>query len=77
MFLNGPDNLGFSAFPGGIRWYDGLSYFHTGGEFGSWWSSSEYGDFASWLRSIGYDDDRVHRMPSGKDLGYSVRCLRD
>jgi uncharacterized protein (TIGR02145 family) len=74
---NGSDAVGFSSLPGGIRWHDGLNYFHTGGEFGNWWSSSTYSNFTSWIRSLGHDSQESHRAPSGKDLGYSVRCLKD
>jgi uncharacterized protein (TIGR02145 family) len=74
---NGVDGVGFSAFPGGVHWYDGMNYFHTAGSYGNWWSSAEYSNFSAWTHNLGYDKDGVHRMPSGKDFGYSVRCLRD
>lgn len=74
---NGSDVMGFSALPGGIRWREGPNYFNTWGEFGNWWSSSSYSNFSAWIHSLGHDSQESHRMPSGKDLGYSVRCLKD
>lgn len=75
---NGSDQFGFSGLPGGVRWCGTNGcIFSTLGNYGNWWSSSEYTTYAAWIRSLGYDSPKVHRMPSGKDNGYSLRCLRD
>ena len=69
------DPAGFAGLPGGTRDYDGT--FDYVGNYGFWWSSSEYGtagarfgylDYASGVVVIGGDDKRN---------GFSVRCLRD
>ena len=46
---NGTDNFGFSALPGGLRYYDGV--FLDAGDCGYWWSSSPSGGNA-WFRSL-------------------------
>ena len=61
---------GFTALPGGYRM---MSYFHIG-DRGYWWIKSE-----------NYNSYRVLLLPGGfidivlgaKDLGYSVRCIKD
>ena len=73
--LNGTDDFGFSALPGGVRdSYDG--YFYVAGYGGYWWSSSPSGGNA-WSRGlydISPDLDRTSSIPRN---GFSARCLRD
>ena len=66
---------GFSGLPGGYRNYDGTSY--SIGEFGYWWSSSEYHSTSAWDRSLSYYYGGVYRSYSSQAYGFSVRCLRD
>ena len=64
---------GFSAFPAG---YYGGEY----GNFGSatnFWCTTEQDGYYAYTRLIWYDFDRVYRNFYYKDLGFSVRCLRD
>jgi uncharacterized protein (TIGR02145 family) len=73
---NGTDNYGFSALPGGGRYslinnYDGL------GQSGRFWSSTEASDTTAWYRSFGYPNSAVYRMDTDKELGFSIRCIRD
>lgn len=68
----------FTALPGGTRsGYDGT--FMGLGNFGGWWSTTEYSSSSVWFRLMfdfsesvtrDYDDDN-------KKNGYSVRCVRD
>ncbi len=74
--FNGPDDYGFSAFPGGDRYFKG--YFQNSlGNRGKWWTSTETSASSAWFRRIqgGYDDMRRHSMD--RRSGLSVRCLRD
>jgi len=66
---------GFSGLPGGYR----LSYgsFYGIGSSGSWWSSSEYDPSFAWYRLLVYFSGGVYRLDTSKELGFSVRCLRD
>ena len=80
------NSSGFTGLPGGTRRSDN-GIFQAIGDYGIWWSSSEYvaenppfGSFAntdSWLLSL-YSSYGA----AGKDIGYnqngySVRCLKD
>lgn len=72
---NGTNESGFSGLPGGYRNVNGkFNYF---GEGGYWWSSTEYLTYVAWYRNLDYYIGRVFRYFSGKEVGFSVRCLRD
>lgn len=66
---------GFTALPGGSRQFDGK--FDGIGDYGGWWSGTEYGADRSWLRGLGYGHSGVFRQISYKNVGLSVRCIRD
>jgi uncharacterized protein (TIGR02145 family) len=66
---------GFTALPGGCRSYDG--YFYNLGNYGYWWSATEYDSNHAWLRLLYYNNSSVYSNYSLKDSGYSVRCVRD
>lgn len=72
---NGTDDYGFSALPGGGRYYDG--YFYGIENFGRWWSSTEYSTSNAWGRSMSYSYSYVYRGYNLKSWGFSVRCVRD
>jgi uncharacterized protein (TIGR02145 family) len=71
------NETGFTALPGGYRYYNGtFSYIGNGG---FWWSATEfstYSDFA-WYRTMFYNTSNVVSLPYYKDIGLSVRCVRD
>ncbi len=65
---------GFTALPGGHRYYDG-DFLSLGlGAF--FWSSSENGSDA-WGRGLYYDGDGVYRHYYYRGSGFSVRCLQN
>ncbi|MDR2591593.1 MAG: fibrobacter succinogenes major paralogous domain-containing protein [Chitinispirillales bacterium] len=70
--VNGTDNYGFSALPGGDRRSDG--YFGNVGNFGYWWTATEYD---AYYRHMYYDDDAVYEGNSDKSYGFSVRCVKE
>ncbi len=72
---NGTDESGFSGLPGGSRDNDGT--FNFIGNYGYWWSSSEYFTDNTWSRYLGYGNGSAGRATPNKTLGFSVRCLRD
>jgi uncharacterized protein (TIGR02145 family) len=72
---NGTDNFGFSALPGGYRYYDGS--FGSIKYDGHWWSATEYFSIYAWARNVDNDGRDVSRSISLKEVGFSVRCLRD
>jgi len=66
---------GFTAFPGGFRYYDGK--FFDFGFSGYWWSSMEYSPTRAWFRFVYYNDGNLYRFNNIKKNGFSVRCLKD
>jgi len=60
----------FSGLPGGSRNYSG-AYVAIGG-YGLWWSSTE-----AWSRHLESANGNSKRDTNAKQIGFSVRCLRD
>ncbi len=66
---------GFSSLPGGSRGLNGT--FDYVGYRGVWWSSTEgYATYA-WYRYLFYGTSGSGRSNNFKELGFSVRCVRD
>lgn len=65
----------WSGFPGGLRSTSG-SFFSIG-NFGYWWSSSEYFTSQAWIRHLDSNVGIVYKLDSAKGNGFSVRCLKD
>jgi len=66
---------GFTAVPAGYRDY--LGTFNRIGMTGEWWSSSEDDTGYAWSRYLEYDYSDVTRGATGKNRGFSVRCVRN
>jgi len=73
---NGTNSSGFSALPGGVRYYDDGSFYGEG-YYGDWWSSSASGALDAWNRDLTSASDDVDRIYSYRRNGFSVRCVRD
>lgn len=69
------NETGFTALPGGDRYYNGT--FGDVGYGGAWWSATEDGTYYAWGRSMSYYYSDVYRFSDYKELGFSVRCVRD
>ncbi len=73
---NGATNeSGFSGLPGGFR--TSVGSFSNIGNFGYWWSSSEFDIDNAWYRFLGYDSSYSGRGNILKKNGFSVRCIKD
>jgi len=72
---NGTDKFSFSALPGGSGYSGG--YFYYVGNYGYWWSASEYNSDGAYGRRMGYDYESVRWYYGGKGDLYSVRCVHD
>jgi len=77
---NGNDNFGFSALPGGRRYWNVLTsecngQFYWVGEIGCWWSNTEYDNNFSYAFKL-YDEE-VHIGEEVKKSGLSVRYVKD
>lgn len=71
------DASGFTALPGGDC--DHNRAFECMGRYGNWYTSTEHASWTgcAWHRSLYYDTTRVFRHILGKEIGFSVRCVRD
>jgi uncharacterized protein (TIGR02145 family) len=69
------NSSGFTALPGGSRSSNGA--FYDIGNYGCWWSSTEYYSYYARYRRLGYGSSTVSRSNNANETGFSVRCLRD
>jgi uncharacterized protein (TIGR02145 family) len=69
------NSSGFSALPGGIR--NGGGLFEFIGDNISWWSATESGASDVWYLTVAYFESSVGRYYLPKEVGFSVRCVRD
>jgi uncharacterized protein (TIGR02145 family) len=69
------NETGFTALPGGYRNCDGT--FYVIGDYGLWWVSEELDSYSAYYRDMYYDTSYVSRYGDYKEVGFSVRCLRD
>ena len=69
------NETGFTALPGGYRIDNGT--FYGFGSIGLWWSATEYVATDAWDRHMSYDRSNVYSYYDFKELGFSVRCVRD
>ena len=69
------NETGFTALPGGNRNNNGT--FNNIGNNGNWWSATENNTNNAWNRNMNYNNSNVNRNNNNKELGFSVRCLRD
>jgi len=69
------DTHGFSALPGGIGNSDGG--FYGVGNYGIWWSASEYSSSYAYFRGMNYDIEYAYWNYNDKTYSFSVRCVQD
>jgi len=67
---------GFNGLPAGYRNGSSGSY-SLMGNYGYFWSSSEYFSNLAWYRALYYNYPRVSRNYFNKQYGFSIRCIRD
>jgi uncharacterized protein (TIGR02145 family) len=73
--IGATNETGFTALPGTYRSINGT--FGSIGKNGNWWSATEYDASLAWARGMFNTVGNVVRDGSFKEIGYSVRCLRD
>ncbi|MDG1394950.1 MAG: fibrobacter succinogenes major paralogous domain-containing protein [Flavobacteriales bacterium] len=71
------NETGFTALPGGYLNSSGA--FYTIGDYGYWWSVTGLDADATYAycRNVRYNDSNVQGGYDYKELGFSVRCVRD
>ena len=72
---NGTNEYGFLGLPGSYRPHN--DPFGNIGEYGIWWSSTEYKFDSAEGHQIYYGDSRLDRSDYLKIQGLSVRCIKD
>ena len=72
---NGASPNGFDVFPGGQRMNAGN--FQGAGTDAFFWTSTALSSVQVWFRSMGWNLPEVVRNPAEKNVGMSVRCLKD
>ena len=69
------NHSGFNAFPEGYRYHTGS--FNNEGNNAFFWSSTENNSFYAWNRYLFNNDSDLNRNDSHKQVGFSVRFVRD
>lgn len=71
----GTNSSGFTGLPGGRRMENGT---FTGiGQYGEWWSSTQYNSTTGTNITISYNDNTIYTYNPLKTRGYSVRCIKN
>jgi len=73
---NGSDDYGFSALPGGYRYYE-RGRFNYAGYRSHYWTSTENSDDRAYDRDLYHDEDYLYEYDGDKAYGLSVRCVAD
>jgi uncharacterized protein (TIGR02145 family) len=67
--------VGFTALPGGYRYYGAV--FNSVAYAGYWWSSTAFDSGTAWCRYISNGSAEIFSSHIDKELGFSVRCIKD
>lgn len=73
--MGATNSSGFTGLPGSSRYFDGSFAFV--GQWGYWWSSTQYSATFSRYRGLNFNAAFVNRSYDTKTNGFSVRCVRD
>ncbi|GBU22951.1 hypothetical protein R80B4_02864 [Fibrobacteres bacterium R8-0-B4] len=73
---NGSDAFGFSALPGGYRYYSDGSFTNAGND-GNWWTAEESSSGYAYYRYMYDYNDYVDEYYYYNDNAFSVRCVAD
>jgi len=71
------NSTGFTAVPGGFRSVKGL--FYNFNAYATFWSATENESTTgnAWYRALSYQQEGVYRHQNTKQMGLSVRCVKD
>ncbi len=69
------NSSGWTGLPAGYRYFNG-TFFYIG-NFGFWWGSSENDTTIGWPRALEYTSGNFGIEYNGKEVGYSIRCIKD
>jgi uncharacterized protein (TIGR02145 family) len=68
------NSSGFNGLPAGLR---GTGYFTVPGRYGNYWSSTPFDDNNAWYIHFAETSSKVSIYYNIKELGYSIRCIKD
>lgn len=69
------NSTGFTALPGGLRYYDGG--FSNITRYGHFWTSTAWIQNRYYMHALGYDYEYLFGIDRTQNYGYSVRCVKD
>lgn len=69
------NSSGFSGLPGGVR--GNYARYYGILDWGHWWSSTLDENGKPLPRSLGSKGENIYRNYSAKEVGFSVRCIKD
>jgi len=69
------NSSGFSALPGGYRFFYGMFFYL--GRSAYFWSASKHSSEHAWIRFLNYSSSGVHRTHGNFPSAFSVRCVKD
>ena len=69
------NSYGFTALPGGSHYNNGA--FYLMGKYGWYWSSTESSSSEAWHEYMIYNSAANYRTAGAKNIGFSVRCIKD
>jgi uncharacterized protein (TIGR02145 family) len=72
---NGDNSSGFNALPVSYFTHDVSSFYF--GDNGYWWSSTEFAHSEAWVRTLFNFSFAIDTRWTGKEYGFSVRCIKD
>ncbi len=72
---NGSNESGFTALPGGDRYFNG-TYFNLT-NYGNWWSSTQSSTNMAWYRVMNFNNAELTRNSYSAQDGFSIRCIKD
>jgi uncharacterized protein (TIGR02145 family) len=73
--LGATNETGFTARAGGKRWHDGS--FSSLMDDSNYWTSTSALSSNGWFRSMNYNRETINRGNVNRQVGFSVRCVRD
>ena len=72
--MNGTNEFGFTALPGGCR--NAIGEFYGIGKYGGWWSATKYYADDAWSRSMDHISKVNRHYIGSSKLGFSARCIK-
>lgn len=73
---NGTNTSGFTALPGGYRFYSDGTY-QGQNSYEYWWTATEHDADRGWYRRLDGNNAAVYKASTDKRAGKAIRCVKD